>query len=165
MAKKSKYRERNALTAQPFELELDRSGIYLSVLEIHYKRTKNPLYVWHAIQKAHELDLKLPEWVLAYLHQSADRLLDIQGELGDKTQKAITESLELKTTGGGSAFTRFHNELRNVKICMRVQDLREIKPDRKDNEIYKDVGREFGLGHSAIRKIVDEYEMLLKIDK
>ena len=160
----SKYLERNALTALPSEINLDRSGICLSVLEAHYKRTKNPLYAWHAIQKSRELDLELPKWVLAYLQQSADRLLDIQGDLGDKTQQATTESLCLKTVGGGSVFTRFRTELRNVEICLRVQDLREQRPARKDIRIYNDVGRLFCLEHAAVRSIVKKYSNILKID-
>jgi len=131
----SKYLERSALTASSFELDLDRSGVFLDVLKHHYKRTNNPLYAWLALQMAHEFDMALPEWVLSYLRKSADQLLEISGRKGEKTQAAIAEALSLKTFGGGSAFTRFHNELRNIQICLRVQDLREQEapPQRSKN--------------------------------
>jgi len=112
---------------------------------------------------AHELDMALPEWVLSYLRKSADQLLEISDGLGDKTNAAVAEALNIKTSGRGTYFKRLKEDERNFKIYMLVHDERERTQPRVDTTINEMIGEEFGLKSSAVRKIVEQYSEFLKI--
>jgi len=157
-----KHREMNAFTTSTWEIE-HAPGLFLDVLESHYRRTNNPLYVWWAFKISQDAGLPAPEWVLSYLHESAVQLLNIKGGLKEKTQAAIAEALDLKTTGGGSQFKRFEDDRRNIEICMSVQDEREQCEPLSETDICERVGEKFGLGARAVSRIVKEYSSVLRV--
>lgn len=158
----SKYLERNAWTETLDDVLPAKPDIFFEIWERRYKKLKNPLYAWLAYQQARKHDLAVPEWVLEYLDESADNLLVISGELGDKTQAAIAEALNLKTVGGGSQFTRFSDEERNRQIYRRVQELRQDGQFRTNKKINEVIGTEFGLKPGAVQKIFDNFSAFLK---
>lgn len=157
----SQYLQRNAWTESPDDVSPSQPDVFLEIWEHRYKKSNNPLYVWLAFQQAHKLDLAAPEWVLDYFLNSADKLLEISGELGDKTQAAIAEALGLKTDGGGSQFKRFRDEERNRQIYRRVQELRQDPQFRTNKEINEVIGKEFGLKPGAVQKIFDNFSAFL----
>ena len=160
-----KYLERNAWTESPADVLPAQSGLFLEIWEHRYKKSKNPLYAWRALQQAHELDLAVPEWVLDYLLKTADDLLKISGGLGDTTQATIAEALGLKTAGAGSQFKRFNDEERNRRIYRRVQDLRQDNQFRTNKKINEMIGAEFYLSFGAVQKIFDHYSAFLQTIK
>jgi len=153
----SQYLQRNAWTESPDDVSPAQSDVFLEIWEHRYKKSNNPLYVWLAFQQARKLDLAVPEWVLDYLLNSADKLLKISGELGDKTQAAIAEALGLKTVGGGSQFKRFRDEERNRQIYRRVQELRQDVQFLSNKKINEMIAAEFGLSSGSVQKIFDRF--------
>lgn len=157
----SQYLQRNAWTESLDDVSPAQPGVFLEIWEHRYKKSKNPLYAWLAFQQARKLDLTVPEWILDYFLNSADNLLEISGELADKTQAAIAEALGLKTDGGGSQFKRFRDEERNRQIYRRVQELRQDPQFLSNKKINEMIAAEFGLSSGSVQKIFDNFSAFL----
>ena len=158
----SEYHERNAWTQTLYDVWPDQPEISFHVLEHRYKESKNPLYAWQAFRQARQSNVAVPEWVLEYLHKSADNLLTMPLGLGKKTQAAIAEALGLKTVGNRSFFDRFWKLERDIQIYRLVQDEQEQNTSRMATTNYEVVGEKFGLTSGAVKTIVEKFSAFLK---
>ena len=129
----------------------------LLLFENRYKRSDNPLCAWEAFRFAKRFDLPIPDWVLDYLYDSADALLNISGGLGDKTQAAIAEALQLKTDGGGSQFKRLQDLNRNIWMTAVMRTWLKNCPPRTVQEIKEEVAQMFNISVSNVEKIFKEF--------
>ena len=129
----------------------------LLLFEDRYKRSDNPLCAWEAFRFAKRFALPIPDWVLDYLYHSADKLLNISGGLGDKTQAAIAEALQLKTDGVGSQFKRLQDLNRNIWMTAVMRRWLKNCPPRTVQEIKKDVAQMFNISVSNVEKIYKKF--------
>ncbi|HEY1749578.1 MAG TPA: hypothetical protein VGG11_22815 [Xanthobacteraceae bacterium] len=49
---------------------------FLAGFEYHWKKDKNPIYVWSAIHRSKKIKQPLPKWALIYLYDVAERIDD-----------------------------------------------------------------------------------------
>jgi hypothetical protein len=57
----------------------------LRKLEVDYGRDRNPIHPWEAFATARRAGIDLPDWLLAYFDEGADRILNIRNEVARGT--------------------------------------------------------------------------------
>jgi hypothetical protein len=108
-----------------------------------YENEKNPLFVWEAYQIARKWDIPLPEWVLKYLDDAAEELLDRPP--GYKTSEALFEAFKIPKgqKGQGSIFSRYENIKLGYRIVYNICSLRKEKPNLSLEEVFDEVRKSF----------------------
>jgi len=82
--------------------------VELILIEIINRISPNPLLAWEAFQHCRKNKIAVPEWVLNYLDNTAEKLLSIQPAKG--VQWDIVNACGLNTTGQGNSFTRYKKQ-------------------------------------------------------
>lgn len=120
--------------------------------ELVYRINGNPLFIWKQIQDMVLVDEPLPEWTRSYLKDVADRILSYKftdQEIGS----VLKDSLGIED---GKAFDRFHRQEVKNKIYYRVLEERQKRPRGKKGlpqaNLYQDIGDEFGVSESTVKK-------------
>jgi hypothetical protein len=129
---------------------------FLDKLKEWYEETDNPLFAWGAYRYARELikknyDLAIPEWVLAYLDESADRLWEIESGLDESADESRKDSrknsagtkiaiaLKMYASGQGDIFLRHDRALGRLLITELVDMAKTSDPSRSLEEIFEDI--------------------------
>lgn len=112
------------------------------ILDVHRKRFEhsgNPLSAWDAFLLARWWKEPIPEWVLAYFEEAAEKLCKIpQGKIPGHVMAALGINSK-----GRSSFARYTHELTRWRVVRRAAQLHEAKPSRALEQIYMTVAEEF----------------------
>jgi hypothetical protein len=113
-----------------------------SLYEMEGKKGKNPVFAWMAYHRSRSIikqgcNFTIPEWILSYLDEAANRLL----ELGPGKQMAqkISAALMLDTAGRNNAFVRAIEEYCKLLVVKEILARKQGNPERNLEDIFKDV--------------------------
>lgn len=80
----------------------------LRLLEVPYKKTRNPCYVWAAIKYCTDNHVTYPSWVLEYLAATADAVVQIKPrEHSKRVADDLYRALGFARKGSRDPFTRY----------------------------------------------------------
>ena len=115
---------------------------------IDYASTKNPLYAWSRIHHCWKTGTTLPDWVMNYLGQAAEQLLNMKAKTGQH-KTMIKNALGFQDSKCFSSYNRHPMDKtcsdieRARKIYERVNDEREKRERGNQGErIFEDVASE-----------------------
>ena len=119
---------------------------------------KNPLYAWQALRACFQFQVPVPNWVQEYFIEASGKLLKIPIEREPDNIKGmpkwIQDALSLNPGSGGKIFKDYRMHWRNLNIFYKVKDRILNNIDSKSvDDIYYEVGEEFDLGDSQVKKI------------
>lgn len=90
-----------------------------------FGESKNPCFVWEAIQFCEEMKLDYPNWVREYLKTASVNLLHNKDK-SESEPDHITSALGLKKYGGGNAkLEQYKNERKRISAIIGVSSLRK----------------------------------------
>ena len=98
-------------------MKLKRQELKLNTLEIHYTETKNPLYIWEAVQYCIENKLSMPDYVLKYLKNTAKSLLSANIKK-DYTNQLIKDAVGIN----GNLFQSYQMAEQQFRVCTMVKE-------------------------------------------
>jgi hypothetical protein len=102
--------------------------VKLEIIEGTNRISFNPLLAWEAFHHCRINKIAIPEWVLIYLDNTADKLLSIQPAKG--VQWDIVNACGLNTTGQGNSFTRYQKT--KIKIDAVIKVIKRIYETKED---------------------------------
>ena len=95
-------------------------------LKLWYEKTQNPYFVWSAYRFFRVTNRPVPKWVLHYLDNSANDLLQ-----GVEPLKA----LDFKQPDGNDSLANFYRSIEHVYIVTEYAELIESESPSKSKEI------------------------------
>ena len=98
-------------------------------LKLWYEKTQNPYFVWSAYRFFRLTNRPVPKWVLHYLDDSANALL--QGV------EPLT-ALDFKQPGGNDILQKFYQSIEHVYIVTEYAELIETESPNKAKELLAD---------------------------
>ena len=139
----AKRRRREELDRIAFETVLQEAQEY-------FEKTQNPLFVWVAIRYCARRGKQLPKWIIEYLTDSADALIELTLDPPREVDVAVARALGFRTSGRGSPFSYFKNYQRREKIA--VSFAHKVLDGEKPSEATIHVAEETRLSESVVWK-------------
>jgi hypothetical protein len=129
-----------------------------------YEETENPVFAWSAYREVRKLtkkniDITIPEWVLAYLDESANRLWALKS--GKDIATDIAKAFDMIRSGGqGNIFTQYDRAFGRFLLKELIKIAKANDPKRKMTDIFEDIGaKQIKLIKAISPKNVDEKEV------
>jgi hypothetical protein len=125
-------------------------------LEVDFLRDGNPVHAWKAFAIACQAKIALPDWLLTYLIESADRILKVHGEVADGSPIAREAEHAGKALGFGSGGPgRGKGGFRQAALLERDRTLhlevcREVNAGNKLDLAYDAVVAANGVSRSTV---------------
>jgi hypothetical protein len=139
------------------------AAAFIEPQEELYRRTGNPIHLWHAYVLARQGGMPIPDWVLAYI-DSVARVLT--GPTGPNSPKAIADALGLGTKGGPSKARQAGINQRHLDIVNHILVLLDAPAVHRSRDLDLDrfgimnrVADAHGLSVERVQQIY--YEMLM----
>ena len=135
------------------------------LLQIIYQKQKNPYAPWLAYKLSREQGKDVPEWVLSYLDNSANRINNLDSSKNEKND--LFKALKFKKPKGERSFG---TELKQVSkylpstidcyVLAKIGDRK--KPELKRMvDIFSTVAGELGLEEETVHKYYYRYKSIV----
>jgi|AntAceMinimDraft_9_1070365.scaffolds.fasta_scaffold01459_11 type I restriction-modification system DNA methylase subunit len=123
----------------------------LQYCHILFEEEKNPLFAWQAYQASQELRVPIPCWVLDYLNEVAENLLNpSQPSADERAGVTIQKALLMNKKGRGNVFLRYADFHDRWNALNQVRELLE-KGETLDNAFNK-ISKKINLSKEAVKK-------------
>lgn len=132
--------------------ELDRIAFrsVLRELRENFEQTENPLFVWIAIQHCTRREKRLPKWIIEYLTDSADALIESTLRLPRRVDAAVARALGFKYSERSNPFSDFKKYQRREKLALSFA--RKVLSGKKPNEAVIQIAEEARLSETTVWK-------------
>jgi len=128
---------------------------FITLNELSFQQTSNPLFVWKAVQLCLENNEDFPFWINDYLQNVATSLLEINNP-GKKTDAEVKSAIGFKS---GKQFTRYHELLGHHKIMSFIAKL--LNEGTGITEAYREAGLEFNMSSKNVERLYNELKELI----
>jgi hypothetical protein len=139
--------------------------LILQALEQDYTRERNPVLAWDAFSTCRHYGFQLPPWLLDYLAESADRILEISdavasGRPVNREAEAVGKALGFGLTGRGAGklFKTAGILRRDRELSAAMEEFLAQEQAHKPNaklklrDISKDVGKAEGTSGATVER-------------
>lgn len=141
-----------------------RAESRLEALAYLYEEEANPVFVWMAWGIVAEWQMEIPEWITAYLNQSATSLLALVEPDAQKDSNAVAKAFGFQCDQGkSSSFTKADIAFRDGIIAMAGS--KRIYEGEKKKHAEEHVSDDFGVSPSTVHRAMEKMADRMKDKK
>jgi hypothetical protein len=129
------------------------TGYSIDRARILFEKTENAFHAWEAYRWARRNKQPVPDWVMAYLDDSAKAL----EEAKPSNAKQVAQAFGMAVKGGSSKFTLALCQSNRLALFQSVMAIRGMETDWRDIDIFAHVADEKGVSIDQVEAAYYEF--------
>jgi hypothetical protein len=133
--------------------------VFIYFFKRKYDFYKNPIYVWEAIALCIKEGKNFPEWVINYLSEAGNTLLEVaQRGMEKENAETVRDALKFNFGQGKSPFSSFLTTEKYLEVYLGfpkiIENIKSGKITKLRTQSYNQIiGSKFGIGEEVVKYI------------